>query len=87
MNSVAEASTQETGEEIWSHVFHLPMNALTSKPSSSVFLIPEYLAAYDFGNKAFTIGTHVLTGQKLNTFIPFLRIRYSGKFPSTSKEA
>ena len=62
-NSVAEASTQETGEEIWSHIFYLSVNALTSKPLGVVFLIPKYLAAYDFGNKAFTIGTHALTGQ------------------------
>lgn len=62
-NSVAEASTQEIGEEIGSHTSDLPVNALIRKPLGGVFVIPKYLTAYDFGNKAFTIGTHVLTGQ------------------------
>lgn len=70
-NSVAEASTQETGEEIWAHILYLPVNALTSKPLGGVFLIPKYLAAYDFSNKAFTIGTHVLTGQNRTLLFHF----------------
>lgn len=60
--SVAEALTQETEEEMWAHSFYLPLNALTSKALGGVFLIPTFLATYDFGNKAFTTGTHVLTG-------------------------
>jgi len=26
-------TTQETGEELWAHIFYLPVNALTSKTS------------------------------------------------------